>query len=383
MPVLTTLSAAEVENRKAMTRNSQSLRKTIAVRDMNLIDDKTIEYGGRRLEITPDAFKGLMKIIGMSATFAKKFEDLFNPETKAKFINQMKNAMAAQLNEITIILSPTSKKVVGFTKLATDIISHDRFINLADQIIDQHGFEVTNWGIDGNKGSVIVNAVNPKAQFDLGGLGLSDEVFSAGITLKNSPLGGIQVMPYVNRMWCTNGLTTALSNESYSLNNLSKESMENFFEHMSQLRKNGFVPTDFANTVKLATQTPASLWEMERAHNIVKRAAGDAADSWIPLSDNRSAYTKMNMSPDMMSSAQKKNARTDQSIWSLVNGVTHCATHAPQNLVFNMTDRESTEMMVQAGNILGKEWDLGNQMPSPFADNAHLETSAQVGALLN
>jgi hypothetical protein len=383
MPVLTTLSAAEVENRKAMTRNSQSLRKTIAVRDMNLIDDKTIEYGGRRLEITPDAFKGLMKIIGMSQTFAKKFEDLFNPETKAKFINQMKNAMAAQLNEITIILSPTSKKVVGFTKLATDIISHDRFINLADQIIDQHGFEVTNWGIDGNKGSVMINAVNPKAQFDLGGLGLSDEVFSAGITLKNSPIGGIQVMPYVNRMWCTNGLTTALSNESYSLNNLSKESMENFFEHMSQLRKNGFVPTDFANTVKLATQTPASLWEMERAHNIVKRAAGDAADSWIPLNDNYGAYTKMNMNPVDFSSAQKKNARTDQSIWSLVNGVTHCATHAPQNLAFNMTDRESTEMMVQAGNILGKEWNLGNQMASPFAANAHLETSAQVGALLN
>lgn len=383
MPVLTTLSAAEVENRKAMTRNSQSLRKTVAVRDINLIDDKTIEYGGRRLEITPDAFKGLMKIIGMSQTFARKFEDLFNSETKAKFINQMKNAMAAQLNEITIILSPTSKKVVGFTKLATDIISHDRFINLADQIIDQHGFEVTNWGIDGNKGSVIVNAVNPKAQFDLGGLGLSDEVFSAGITLKNSPLGGIQVMPYVNRMWCTNGLTTALANESYSLNNLSKESMENFFEHMSQLRKNGFVPTDFANTVKLATETPASLWEMERAHNIVKRAAGDAADSWIPLNDTRAAYTKMNMSPDMMSSAQKKNARTDQSIWSLVNGITHCATHAPDNLVFNMTDRESTEMMVQAGNILGKDFDLGNQMPSPFEANAHLESSNQVGALLN
>ena len=48
-----------------------------------------------------------------------------------------------------------------------------------------------------------------------------------------------------------------------------------------------------------------------------------------------------------------------------------------------MTDRESTEMMVQAGNILGKNFDLGNQMASPFASNAHLETSAQVGALLN
>ena len=140
MPQLTTLSTTELENRKSMTRNSQSLRKTVAVRDIKLVDDTTIEYQGKRLEITPDAFKNLIKLIGMSKAFASKFESLFNPETKAKFINQMKNALAAQLNEITMIVSPTSKKVVGFSKQATDLISHDRFINLADQIIDKHGF---------------------------------------------------------------------------------------------------------------------------------------------------------------------------------------------------------------------------------------------------
>ena len=59
MSVLTTLSATEIDNRKAMTRNSQSLRKTVAVRDINLINDTTIEYQGKRLEITKDAFKGL------------------------------------------------------------------------------------------------------------------------------------------------------------------------------------------------------------------------------------------------------------------------------------------------------------------------------------
>ena len=63
-----------------------------------------------------------MKMIGMSQTFASKFEKLFNPEVKAQFINTMKNAMATQLNEITIVLSPTTKKVVGFTKKATDLI---------------------------------------------------------------------------------------------------------------------------------------------------------------------------------------------------------------------------------------------------------------------
>lgn len=380
---IATLSSTAIQNRKAETLNSQSIRKTIAVRDINLIDDTTIEYQGKRLEITKDAFKSLMKLIGMSATFAKKFESLFNAETKAKFVNQMKNAMAAQLNEVTIILSPQTKRVVGFTKKASDIISHERFINLADQIIDQHGFEVTNWGTDAASGTVTINAFNPKAQFDLAGLGLSDEVFTAGLTMKNSPFGGIQVMPYVNRLWCTNGLTTGLANETYSLANLNPESMENFHQHMSQLRKNGFVPTDFANTVKLATETPASLWEMERGYQSIKGMVGAQADSWIPLNDNYSAYTKAGMNPENFTAAQKKNARTDQSIWSVVNGMTHVATHAPEQLAFNMGDKESTDLMVRAGNIFGKQYDLGNTIRSPFANDAHLDEKAQVGALLN
>ena len=110
---------------------------------------------------------------------------------------------------------------------------------------------------------------------------------------------------------------------------------------------------------------------------------GAQADSWIPLNDNYSAYTKAGMNPQDFTAAQKKNARTDQSIWSLVNGMTHVATHAPEQLAFNMTDKESTELMVKAGNIFGKEFDLGNTIRSPFSMDAHLESSAQVGALLN
>jgi len=377
MAILTTLSGTAIESRKAETLNSQAIRKTIAVREITLINDSTIEIQGKRLEITKDAFKGLIKLIGMSQTFAKKFDTLFSPEAKASFVNQMKNAMASQLNEITLIVSPTTKRVLGFSKAATGLISHERFINLADQIIDQHGFEITNWGVDANKGLVTINAFNPKAEF-----GVADEVFKAGLTLTNSPNNGIQVMPYVNRMWCSNGLTTPMAQESYSLTNLSKESMENFFQHMSQLRKNGFVPTDFANTVNRAMTTPASLWEMQRAHNTIKRHVGDAADSWIPLNENRSAYIKANLNPDAFSSDELKNAHTNQSIWSLVNGMTHVATHAPEQLAFAMTDKDSTELMIQSGNVLGKSWDLGNQVPNPFKTN-QLDPRAQVGALLN
>ena len=376
MPQIQTLSNEVIQNRKAETLNSQSIRKTVAIRDIDLIDDKTIEYQGKRLEITKDAFKGLMKIIGMSQTFAKKFESLFNTETKAKFINTMKNAMATQLNEITIILSPTTKRIVGFSKKATDLISHERFIGLADRLIDQHGFEVANWGVDGNKGSVTINAFNPKAQFGVNGL--SNEVFQAGITMKNSPLGGIQVMPYVNRLWCANGCTTAMSAESYQLANLSPDSMEKFHEHMQQLRRNNFVPTGFQDRVKEAVATPASMKELSWAHNQIKRHVGDKADNWIPLSENEAAYTKANIGI-----IDPKAAKSNQSIWSVVNGMTHVATHAPDLFAMNMQDKDSTELMVQAGNLLGKQWNFQSATRSPFAEDAHLDTISQIGALLN
>ena len=376
MPQIQTLSSDIIANRKAETRNSQSLRKTVAIRDIQLINDTTIEYQGKRLAITKDAFKGLMKMIGMSQTFASKFEKLFNPETKAKFINQMKNAMATQLNEITIILSPTTKKVVGFSKKATDLISHDRFISLTDRLVDQNGFEITNWGVDANNGSVTINAFNPKAQFGVDGV--ANEVFTAGLTMKNSPLGGIQVMPYVNRLWCANGCTTAMASESYALNDLSGDSMEKFFEHMSQLRKNKFIPTGFQDRVKQAIQTPASMREMSWAHNQIKKHVGDKAESWIPLMENEAAYSKANIGI-----IEPKSAKSNQSIWSVVNGMTHVATHAPDMFAMNMQDKDSTELMVQAGNLLGKQWNLQGATRSPFSEDAHLDTVSQVGALLN
>ena len=375
--MIQTLSTDVLTSRRSETLNAQALRKTVAVRDLTIIDDKTVELDGKRLEMTDKAFKNLIAMIGMSKSFAKKFEDLFNSETKAKFINQMKNAMAAQLNEITMIVSPIQRKVVGFAKQATDMISHERFLDLSDRLIDQHGFEVTNWGVAPD-GSVTINAFNPKAQFEIG---LQDEVFTAGLTMKNGPLTGIEVSPYVNRMWCTNGLTTSFAKDNYQLADLSPASMENFFQHMAELRRNGFVPTDFADTVRRATNTPASLWELERGHNMIKRHVGERADNWIPLNENWDAYHKINQDPANLSADQKRRARSNQSIWSLVNSVTHVATHAPEELAFAMTDADSTNLMVNAGNILGSNWNLANEMPSPWA--AKLSAEDQVGSLLN
>ena len=164
--MVATLSNDAILTRKEESLNAQALRKTVPVRDIKLIDEKTIEYQGHRIGITNGAFKSLMKIIGMSKQFADRFERLFNAEAKAQFINTVKNAMASNrgnLSQITLVLNPVSKLIVNFTKHSNELISNSQFIENAEEIIDRGKFGVVNWTTDPGTGIITINAFNPNA----------------------------------------------------------------------------------------------------------------------------------------------------------------------------------------------------------------------------
>ena len=95
-----------------------------------------------------------------------------------------------------------------------------------------------------------------------------------------------------------------------------------------------------------------------------------------------SAYRTGNIEIDNFDADQMKNARSNQSIWSLTNGLTWIASHAPERLAFDMTDRESTQLMMNAGAMLGKKWDLGSQVANPWKTD-EIDPKAQTSLWLN
>lgn len=379
MALITSLSSTITDQRKKETLEAQNLRKVVPFRDINIIDGESIDFKGTRIGITKSAFKSLLGLIGMSQTFANKFETLFTKEAKSQFINTMKNAMASnsgKLSEVTMVINPITKSVVAFTKAEKAGISNKQFLEVAENIIDNQSMDVTNWSIDPGTGLVTINAFNPKAEF--GVKGLSDEVFTGGVTFQNSPKDGFQVLPYVNRKWCANGLTTALAQETYTLNSLDNASMEKFFENLNGLRKNNFAPTGFADRVRAAHNTPASLHELNWAHSIIEPLAGERAEHWVPKNENFNAYYKAGF--DTLSSDQQKGAKSNTSVWDVVNGVNHFATHGASIIDTNMQDYNATELMVKAGNLFGKKsFDHENHMPNPFGSAELVRT----GSMLN
>lgn len=376
---IATLSAQLIDQRKTATLDAQNLRKTVHFRDINIVDADTIEYNGSQIKITKFAFKNLLGLLGMSQQFANKFETLFTKEAKAQFINTMKNAMASnsgKLSEVTLVLNPISKAIVAITKKEENGISNKQFIEVAENIINNQSMDVTNWSVDPGTGIVTINAFNPKANFAV--QGLSNEVFTGGVTFKNSPRDGFQVLPYVNRQWCTNGLTTSLAQEAYTLNSLDSMSMEKFFENLNELRKNNFAPVGFADRVRIADNTPASMHELNFAYNLIEPFAGDRVDNWIQYSENTAAYLRAGF--ESLTSDQMKSAKSNTSVWSLTNAVTHFASHAAELIDTNMYDFNATDIMIKAGNLFGKKrFDHENSMPNPFASAELIRN----GSLLN
>jgi hypothetical protein len=374
-----TLSSSLIEKRKVETLEAQNLRKVVPFRDINLIDGESIEYNGQKINLTKNAFKNLLGLLGMSNQFAQKFETLFTKEAKSQFINTMKNAMASnsgKLSEVTLVLNPISKSVVAITKKDQFGISNQQFMGVAENIIDNHGMDVTNWSVDPGTGIVTINAFNPSANFAV--QGLANEVFTGGVTFQNSPKDGFQVLPYINRQWCTNGLTTAMAQEAYTLQSLDQGSMEKFFENMNELRKNNFAPTGFADRVRAAHNTPASLSELQFAHNLIEPFAGERADNWIPLAENMNAFYKAGF--ESLNSNQMKHAKSNTSVWDVINGVTHFATHGAGIIDTNMQDYNASDLMVKSGNLFGKKsFDHENTMPDLFGGRELVRT----GSLLN
>lgn len=366
--MVTTLSQNAIESRKLETLNAQALRRTVAAREIEIIDEKTILYNGAQIKITDSAFKSLMRMIGMSQTFIKKFEKLFNPKTKAQFINTMKNAMATNsgnMPNVTMVLNPVNKTIVAFTKDASELVSNKNFVEQAERILNSGNFGVTQWTTDPTTGIITLNAVKEGSSFAVAGD--EKDVFTSGITLKNSPITGFQVSPYVNRLWCTNGLTTNLAEDKFNMTNLSEKSLTQFNEYLQGLTKRNFVPQEFNELVTSARNTPASLNELSMATRAIENAgAGERAGQWVPLNENLLEYSRAGIDTKDFNLKQMQNAESDQSVWSVVNSMTHFASHG-QDLVDGFEAHKGTDLMVRAGNLLGKKsWDLGNRVASPF-----------------
>ena len=354
MKELTTLSPTAFAIRKDEAIRNEVMRKEISLSEFNVIDNTHIEVDGVKIELTAFAFKRLLGRLRIPTAFAKRFETGFGSDGLQQLVQMMKTMKSSKNDQtVTLLVDPREKKVTNILPAGYASISNEAFIDFAEGYINQYGLEVKDFGSDPNGGATI-NCVSPNSVFSVPGM--SDEVFNTGVTFRNTPTRGLEVSPYLNRLVCSNGMSSTAFSETYGLHELTDKSIREFNDHMISMASTGFQPVGLADKIKSANDTDASIAEVQRAMSAMlstdKKIDFEYMQRYLPINRVMKAYSDIGAEPSTFTTKQLQNAKSGLSIWEVVNGITNFASNDQK---YNIDDHKTGNLMVSAGNLLMKK----------------------------
>ena len=354
MKELTTLSPTAFQARKAEAVRNEVMRKEISLSEFNVIDNTHIEVDGVKIELTPFAFKRLLGRLRIPTAFAKRFSDGFGTDGLQQLVQMMKTMKSSKNDQtVTLLVDPRNKVITNILPAGYASISNEAFVDFAEGYINQYGLEVKDFGSDPNGGATI-NCVSPNSVFQVPGM--SDEIFNTGVTFRNTPTRGLEVSPYLNRLVCSNGMSSTAFSETYGLHELTDKSISEFNEHMIQMASTGFQPVGLADKIKMANNTDASIAEVQRAMSAMlstdKKIDFEYMQRYLPINRVMKAYSDIGAEPSTFTTKQLQNAKSGLSIWEVVNGITNFASNDEK---YNIDDHKTGNLMVSAGNLLMKK----------------------------
>ena len=376
MKSITTLSQSAFDVKKAEAINNQLMRKEITLSEFNVVDNNHIDIDGVKIEVTDKAFGKLLGRLRIPKAFAKRFSDGFGNDGLRQLVTMMKSAKSSRNEQtVTLLVDPSSRKITDILPAGYASISQENFVDFASRYIDQYGLGVTHMGSD-LYGGTQINCVSPQGMFNVPGM--TNEVFNTGVTFRNTPTRGLEVSPYLERLICSNGMTSTAFAENYGLHNLSEKNINEFNEHMIRMASTNFQPMGLADSIKKANNTDASLAELQRAASSIlsldKTIDYNYIQKYIPVDRAMKAYSDLGADPNTFTKVQLKNAKSGMSVWDVVNGMTNFASNDSK---YTINEGKMGNLMVTAGNILcKKQYDTEGVLDiNPFANRQLLTTS--------
>jgi hypothetical protein len=263
-----------------------------------------------------------------------------------------------------LVFSPFTKEIVGIQKDPREIVSNKTFLDTTTRIVDRYGLEINSFSVNAD-GRLAINASSPKNEFGI--KGLPNEDHYGGVSFLNSPDGGFEVSPFLYRLVCANGMIGKSFEETMKLGSMTVLEVESMWIQLNELASRNFRPIGFESRIRKAMSTPASLAELGDAHYSILSLSDvrlREAEAWVPYHETQDAFHRAKIDTVTMTPGQRKCAKTGTSVWDLVNGITHFATH---DNGFKIDEYDRRRLQVEASKILSKKtYDMENIVASPF-----------------
>ena len=360
--------------------NTNFFRKEVELSEITIVSDEKISYKGVEMDMTQDAFKDLVKLLGLTQGVVKTFENILSKEAKTKIITLMKSAHATIEKKHKICMLVTSNAVVcGFLRSIKEaVLSNNSFFQLFEEIMQIHsGMEIKTMALT-KQGNVEITVVNRNWQFDIAGL--KDEYFHSGMTFINMPDRTI-INPFNERLVCTNGMVTQAKGMSLELLNSDATSINGFFDAVRNIKNMDYFQNEFKRRAMIMMKTVASYHEMKSVHNSIMNQvnfhhmtesdalmARTTIERFVPVSYVESEYMKNKVYLEEMDKKIWHQAKTNQTVWELVNALTDISSHSDRYMLPLVNGTASVfQMQKMAGELSFKSpLDLEAVLPNIF-----------------
>ena len=365
----TVLSQEAYNTAKTGALGVEIYRKEVTLSQFKIVNRKYINLDGTPIEMTRHAMNRMMKWFRIPASFAKRFEEGYGKDGLARLIEMVKaQYMSKKDRKFTLAVNPHTRKIIDVLPPKYASISNKSFLDVVEPYIDSYGLQVTHFGWD-DDGTTQINCLTDRVWSMPGE---KNEVFSTGVIFRNDPGEGLVVSPYMNRLICTNGITSRAFSETHALHTLSNYNVRKFNDKMADLSSVGFRPFGMGEQIKAAMNTNASMNEMQSAFSMMTRAKKGVdpmyLQRYIPSHRIGKAYADMGHDPNEFSKPQMKAANSGMSVWQVVNAVTNFASNDSR---YALSDMDRSNLMIGAGNLLmRKKWDASETVPvDPFKNS--------------
>lgn len=344
---------AQFKQFKEQQLANQPLTKTVALSQIKILNESTLDVGGMALPTTSEAIKDLVKILNIPIRFSKEISRTYGQTALQQLIELQKTTriVADKKTSVTLVADPVSKKIVQVSS-ENNILPYEKFFDIFERIMNTHDLEITSM-FAGPKG-ICISALSKQNEFQIDNF--KNEVFQPGFTFINDVKQGTSVDSHLHRLVCANGLIARQFNHSIIYN---PEDQNDFFEKLVAMSKIGYIPRGFQDKVKQAMHTKASFAELEQVASLMvnSQITHKQLDRFIPYNEVVNKFAHKGVDVFKLNKKQKENAITNIPVWNIINGLTDFASH---DYGFKISAESKINMQISAGNMLAKEFDASN-----------------------
>jgi len=368
-------TAEQFSTFKQGAMNSGVVRKVVFLNEIVIVNETTIMVKGAKFGMHAEAFKQLVKFIGLDSKILESIEKSLGEQVSQKLLDVMKHAIMSRdiaKQQVCLLVNTKTIEIVGIKKRAEGVLSNNAFFDLFEQTMNNHtGMQIKDMSVTPS-GGITISVTNTNWEFNVPGV--TDEVFQSGLTFINMHDKTI-VVPFNERLTCTNGMVTAENGLAITLTDDKAGSLEAFFSAVTKIQQNSQFEDEFKAQIRKLMSTQASYSEMLMCHKALvynvqdetNLEVAETIESFIPVREMKQAYLAKNVDLNTLKASTHKTIRTMLTGWELVNALTDVASH-PQREGLNLKYGNSIfELQRTAGRLAFKSpLDLENRVIQLF-----------------